>query len=1042
VILEQELADTEVLGSLERIVALLLKQDIAETHRAVLSTLSDPLYADQGLATGLSEETLTLDEVVDRVSEYSLARSVLAYLEYLRSGNDEQLVEAAERVRSVTALALEARFVDVWWWGRVIEKLFDELQKTSLWSNLRPLMPVGGDSAIIRGYIIAAMQRNVCTLWPSQLTALKKVAEVERPSFCVRMPTSAGKTRIAELAILAAFNDHVGQGAKCIYIAPFRSLAVEVERSLRAAFAPLGFSVSELYGGFELSDAENAVIESVSIVVVTPEKLDAMLRFSPQIFESVKCVIVDEGHIAGDRSERGLRAEFVLNRLLRRLPRDSCRYVFASAVLPNADDFAKWIGGNDESLVTSEWRPSRQMIGELRWRADAPTKIVYTHAGHKPFETDCFVPRFIEQEAGIGRRRRAYPAHAREAVALSAVRLSSQGPVLLFVPQRQHVESTGKAVLEAITLEQTYSPSRSVAHLGADINAPEVTACINALDQQLGANSTLAQCVRKGIAVHHGRLPWQIRQPMENFIGSGHAQIIVATTTLSAGVNLPIRTVLVKGLWQGEKKLVNALTFWNICGRAGRGMKEIEGQILFFMDLNRPTWQTTRDRSYNLNLIEQPNAESIMGVLYFLLAELKRHWLQQIPEVSFEAMCEKLANSDFDWMADDDAEGMKAWFRLLDDQLFALLSEHLEDGELADTLESVLSDSLLSVQLASKPIQGIDLEAASKSLSARMDYVRFRIPERIQRDRFYKLGLPIEDCLQLHGSLVELTELLVEFAHWNDLELEDKCDWISRFVAWAVTLPFAQVADERRDSLATLTVEFLKGTSLTEMGNQPSIAAIWPTPQEIGAEIESFCGFRLSWIANAVANYVQVTAAADIQIPSIAAALPAMFKYGTMRPLATTFAPFLENDRVLGELLADLCPAPYGDNAVFAWFRELTIDDLVGNGIEQPQAERILNSRNHILRVQAPPAQEPANSCQLETIQAFGLLGDYPLVNAISKVNDDGQFIELVSPSGELIGQFRPIGHPFFEGWFRWMLLSLKLNCTDGTPVLSWSTLA
>ena len=110
---------------------------------------------------------------------------------------------------------------------------------------------------------------------------------------------------------------------------PFEPLAVEVERSLRAAFDPLGFAVSELYGGYELSEAEGEVIESVSIVVVTPEKLDAMLRFAPEVFENVKCVIVDEGHTAGDTSERGLRAEFVLNRLLRRLPRNTCRYVFA-----------------------------------------------------------------------------------------------------------------------------------------------------------------------------------------------------------------------------------------------------------------------------------------------------------------------------------------------------------------------------------------------------------------------------------------------------------------------------------------------------------------------------------------------------------------------------------------------------------------------------------------------------------------------------------------------------------------------------------------
>ena len=612
------------------------------------------------------------------------------------------------------------------------------------------------------------------------------------------------------------------------------------------------------------------------------------------------------------------------------------------------------------------------------------------------------------------------------------------GAVLLFVPQRQHVETTAKAVLEAIALEQQYSPDRSVDHLTVDLNAAEVAACIEAIDQQLGPNSTLAECVRRGIAVHHGRLPWQVRQPMEKFIGSGYAQIIVATTTLSAGVNLPIRSVLVKGLWQGSGDQVDALTFWNICGTAGRGMKEIEGQILFFMDLNREQWQIVRDRKYNLNLIEKPNAESIMGVLYLLLRTLKRHWLEQIPEISFEGMCERLANDDFSWMNGDDVEGMKAWFRLLDDQLFALLSESLEDGELADTLESVLADSLLSVQLASRPIQGVDLAAASRAISARMDYVRSRIPERVQRDRFYKLGLPIEDCLQLHGSLDELTAMLVEFAHWGEWDTEARSDWVSKFVKWAVTLPFAQAIEEEVDALIRLAVEFMRGASLPELATDPQISAHWETPQEIGAEIEAFCGFRLSWLANAVATYVQETATEDVLIPTIAAALPAMFKYGTMHPRATALAPFLDNDPRLAEELAAVCPVPYGDNAVFMWFRGISLEDLLEQGIEKTRAERMLNSRNRIFRDSALVDPEPEATCLLEVIHSPRPLEDHQSINAMLKPDNNGPLIELFRHDGELIGQFRPIDHPILDDWFNWIRLALSFTANEGHPRLSW----
>lgn len=1040
VILERELEDTAELGPLEQLVALLLKQDMRAAQQVVRGILVNESYSDPTLASGAESGDLNWDEIIGRICIKSLAQSSLSYLEHLRTGDEQSLIEAQQRISSVVSLSLESRFADIWWWSRVIALLFEEMRSTSLWTNLGPLMPPGQDNGLIRSYILAATQRNICTLWPSQLTALQKVCEPTRSSFCVRMPTSAGKTRIAEIAILTSFKDHLGANPKCIYIAPFRSLAVEVERTLRDAFGPLGIAVSELYGGYDFSESESEVIASVSILVVTPEKLDAMLRFAPELFESVKCVVVDEGHTAGETNERGLRAEFVINRLLRRLPRNVCRYVFASAVLPNAEDFARWIGGTDDSLVSSDWRPSRQMIGEIRWRKGHSTRIDYTHAGHRPFDTECFVPRFIEQVPGLGRRRRPFPADSREAVALSAIRLSNQGTVLLFIPQRQHVESSARDVLECLALEEQYHPDRSLAHLTVDEQRPEVSTCLDAIRKCLGPDSTIERCARRGIAVHHGSLPRQLRQPMEKFIGSGLAHIIVATNTLAQGVNLPIRSVLVKGLWQGKGRRVDALAFWNICGRAGRGMRENEGQILFFMDLDRKSWQVREDRTYNMNLVEQPKAASIMGVLYLLLRALKAQWLQQIPEVSFEGICERLASNDFSWMDEQRAERIEAWFRLLDDQLFALLSENLEEGELADTLEAVLSDSLLSIQLDSMPIDGIDSVAASKAISARLNFVRHRIPDRIQRDRFYKLGLPIDDCLQLHASLPELNELTADLHNWSDWNTDARADWIGRFVDWSLTMSFAEVDEDKKAAIKELTLGWMKGASFVELFAIVELRPIGASPQELGAEVESFCVFRLAWLANAVATYVKATTEGGL-IPAMLAALPAMFKYGTLSPLATTFAPFLDQDRGLAELVANICPFAYGDAACFGWFRGLDVESLVQAGVEHGVCEQILSARERILRSQAALGIEQDHACALEILSLATELGEHLSVIAVPVRGNGEVTLKLLTASGVSIGHFKPIDHDVLETWFDWVNVTMSLAVHEGVPTLEWNNL-
>lgn len=73
----------------------------------------------------------------------------------------------------------------------------------------------------------------------------------------VNLRTSAGKTRVAELAILQTLGTH--PAAKVLYLAPFRSLAFELERTFAKTLAPLGYVVSHLYGGLRFSAADREI---------------------------------------------------------------------------------------------------------------------------------------------------------------------------------------------------------------------------------------------------------------------------------------------------------------------------------------------------------------------------------------------------------------------------------------------------------------------------------------------------------------------------------------------------------------------------------------------------------------------------------------------------------------------------------------------------------------------------------------------------------------------------------------------------------------
>ncbi len=90
-------------------------------------------------------------------------------------------------------------------------------------------------------------------------------------NFVVQMPTSAGKTFIAELFLLNELIKNPDK--KCLYIAPFRALCSEKEDELSNYLSKLGYSVSTLSGSYEIDAFQETVLDETDILIATPEKM-------------------------------------------------------------------------------------------------------------------------------------------------------------------------------------------------------------------------------------------------------------------------------------------------------------------------------------------------------------------------------------------------------------------------------------------------------------------------------------------------------------------------------------------------------------------------------------------------------------------------------------------------------------------------------------------------------------------------------------------------------------------------------------------------
>src|SRR6266566_808559 len=423
--------------------------------------------------------------------------------------------------------------------------------------------------------------RSVSELWPSQITALEG-GLLSSSSKIVKMPTSAGKTLVAELAIV--YTLVTNPGAKCIYVAPYRALVAELESTLLDLFGDLGFKVSTVLGTYESDSFEELLVSDADILVTTPEKLDLLQRIQSDFLKDVKLFILDEGQIVNDKS-RGVKFELLLTRMRRRLPK--ARFLFLSAVVPQStlEDFAKWFNANpSKDVLVSNWRPSIQRIAKFKWQGGTGL-VEYERTVDDPLP-ERYVPGVIKQgvfaymnsQTGKTETTRFPEPNKTQTAAELAFKFAELGPVLVFCSQRNFTEAVAKAMELRLALAKLKGESIPAYFLDRASTRSTLSA-----SEWLGESHVVTEALKNGIAVHHGGLPEPVRKAIENDFRERQYRILIATNTLAQGVNLPIRTVVVHSCrrrsgWENE--LIPARDYWNVAGRAGRGGEETEGTII------------------------------------------------------------------------------------------------------------------------------------------------------------------------------------------------------------------------------------------------------------------------------------------------------------------------------------------------------------------------------------------------------------------------------------------------------------------------------
>lgn len=438
----------------------------------------------------------------------------------------------------------------------------------------------------------------------------------------VSAPTGAGKTNVALMAILRtlhnAINSRTGElnlsTIKVVYVAPMKALVQEMANTFAKRLAPLGVTVAELSGDASLSKSQLA---ETHVIVTTPEKWDVVTRKSMDlgVASMVRLIIIDEVHLL--HNDRGPVLESILARFKLHQQQNTLhsgaesahvRFVGLSATLPNYEDVAALLQVNRTNGL---------------FHFDSSFREVPLH------QTYCQAMRVKGINSAEVLNSIAYDKTMQHA---------ATEQVMIFVHSRKDTEFTARFILQKAEFE---NKAESVMRAGSDsLNA--VREAIADVEAHGGSiRDQLRLLLLKGFATHHAGMTREERSLVETLFLNRHIRILVCTSTLAWGVNLPANVVIIKGTRvfsaeKGNMDLLSVLDVLQMFGRAGRvGFGSSLGRACIITSsaedlqyyLTAVTEQLPIESQFVKRLVDSMNAEVVLGSIRSIHDAV--HWLRQ-----------------------------------------------------------------------------------------------------------------------------------------------------------------------------------------------------------------------------------------------------------------------------------------------------------------------------------------------------------------------------------------------------------------------------
>ncbi|EFC49126.1 predicted protein [Naegleria gruberi] len=353
-------------------------------------------------------------------------------------------------------------------------------------------------------------------------------------------PTSGGKTLVSEIIMVRRLTRNK---SKVVFMLPFKAIIEEKVADLNEKFKNVGWKANPYHSeAVKLIDTASFNDDDERVMVCTFERgnsiLNGLIRTGK--IDEIGTIIIDELHSITE-PDRGYILELILTKIIYLKPK--IQIIAMSATLPNVDKLASFLNAY---LFVTDYRP-------------VPLSEYMVHDS-KVFDTNCNLVRNLTPYTVSKKLPDGFNISI-----LSLI--DTEFATIIFCSSKLKCKLFAKFIAE----------ENQPQHIPEHLVQQRQELLTNLKLSTTGLDPDLNFSMGRGVGFHHSSLTMEEKKLVELAFRNGMIKILLCTTTLATGVNLPARRVIISSLTMGRDDL-SIVNYKQAAGRAGRAGIDVKGE--------------------------------------------------------------------------------------------------------------------------------------------------------------------------------------------------------------------------------------------------------------------------------------------------------------------------------------------------------------------------------------------------------------------------------------------------------------------------------